>query len=145
MAPIYATGNHFVVGLKENAAIAEIVEEGVNGRLDVQRVEPEGEDASFTLAFRIEVFDLEFLFFSNRVEAGVSVEKVSNEGEVEFGVSGYKRGRRKELAAVQSVSILKNLFGTLEKVSGLEGATAAKIWSQLVEENSVIVAFFNVR
>ncbi len=145
MAPIYAAGNHFVVGLKENIAIAEIVEKGVNGRLNVQRVEPKGENTSFTLAFRIKVFDLEFLFFGNGIEARVSVEKISNEGKVEFGVSGYKGRRRKELAAVQSVSILENLFGTLEKVSGLEGAAAAEIWSQLVEENSVIVAFFDVR
>lgn len=145
MSPIYAPGHHFVVGLKENIAIAEIVEEGVDGRLDVQRVEPKGENTSFTLAFRIEVFDLEFLFFGNGVEARVSVEKISNEGEVEFGISGYKGGWRKELAAVQSVSILENLFGTLEKISGLEGAAAADIWSQLVEENSVIVAFFDVR
>ena len=145
MAPVYAAGNHFVVGLEKNITIVEIVEEGVNGWLDVQRVEPKGENTSLTLAFRIEVFDLEFLFFGNRVEARVSVEKISNEGEVEFGISGYKRRGRKELAAVQSVSILENLFGTLEKVSGLEGVAAAEIWSQLVEENSVIVAFFDVR
>lgn len=132
MAPIYAAGNHFVVGLEEDASIAEIVEKGVNGWLDVQRVEPKGENTSFTLAFRIEIFDLKFLFFGNRVEARVSVEKISNEGEVEFGVSSYKRRRRKKFAAVESVSILEDLFGTLEKISGLEGAAAAKIWSQLV-------------
>ena len=93
MAPIYAAGNHFVVGLEEDASIAEIVEKGVNGWLDIQRVEPKGENTSFTLAFRIEIFDLKFLFFGNRVEARVSVEKISNEGEVEFGVSSYKRRR----------------------------------------------------
>ncbi len=145
MAPVYAAWNHFVVGLEENVAIVEIVEEGVNSRLDVQRVEPKGENTSLTLAFRIEVFDLEFLFFGNRVEAGVSVEKISNKGEVEFGVSGYEGRWRKELAAVQSVGVLEDLFGTLEKVSGLEGAAAAEIWSQLIKENGIIVAFFNVR
>ena len=132
MAPIYAAGNHFVVGLEEDASIAEIVEKGVNGWLDVQRVKPKGENTSFTLAFRIEIFDLKFLFFGNRVEARVSVEKISNEGEVEFGISSYKRRRRKKFAAVESVSILEDLFGTLEKISGLEGAAAAEIWSQLV-------------
>ena len=106
MAPVYAAGEYFVVGLKENIAVAEIVEEGVNSGLDVQRVEPKGENTSFTLAFCIEVFDLEFLLFGNRVEAGVSVEKIGNEGEVEFGVSGYKGRWGKELAAVQVVSIL---------------------------------------
>ena len=106
MAPVYAAREDFVVGLEEDAAIAEIVEEGVYGWLDVQGVEPEGENTSFTLAFRVEVFDLEFLLFGNRVKAGVGVEKVSNEGEVEFGVSGYKRSWGKELAAVQAVSIL---------------------------------------
>ena len=129
MAPVYAAGDYFVVGLKEDAAVAEIIEEGVNSGLNVQRVEPKGENASFTLAFRIEVFDLEFLLFGNRVEAGVSVEKISNEGEVEFGISGYKGRRRKELAAVEAISILQYLFGTLEKVSDLEGAAAAEIWS----------------
>lgn len=145
MAPVYAAGDYFVVGLEEDAAVAEIVEEGVYSWLDVQGVEPKGENTSFTLAFRVEVFDLEFLLFGNRVEAGMSIEKISNEGEVELGVSGYKGSRRKEFAAVQVVSILQNLFGTLEKVSSLEGAAAAKIWRQLVEENSVIVAFFDVR
>ena len=100
MAPVYAAGDYFVVGLKEDTAVAEVVEEGVYGGLDVQGVEPEGENAGFTLAFRVEVFDLEFLFFGYRVEAGVSVEKISNEGEVEFGVSGYKRSWGKEFAAV---------------------------------------------
>lgn len=75
----------------------------------------------------------------------MSVEKISNEGEVEFGISGYKRSRGKELAAVKAVSVLQYLFRTLEKVSGLEGAAAAEIWSQLVKKNSVIVAFFDVR
>ena len=106
MAPIHAAGNYFVVGLEENVAIAEIVEERVNSGLDVQRVEPKGENTSFTLAFRIEVFHLELLFFGNRVEAGMSIEKISNEGEVELGISGYKGRRGKELAAIQAVSIL---------------------------------------
>ena len=100
MAPVYAAGEYFVVGLEEDVAVAEIVEEGVYGGLNVQGVEPEGENTGFTLAFCIEVFDLEFLLFGDRVEAGVSVEKISNEGEVEFGVSGYKGSWGKELAAV---------------------------------------------
>lgn len=35
MAPVYAAREDFVVGLEENVAVAEVVEEGVYGRLDV--------------------------------------------------------------------------------------------------------------
>ena len=100
MAPVYAAGYYFVVGLEEDAAVAKVVEKGVYGGLDVEGVEPEGKYTGLTLAFRVEVFDLEFLFFGNGIEARVSVEKISNEGEVEFGVSSYKRSWGKEFAAV---------------------------------------------
>ena len=40
VAPIDAAGDDFVVGLEEDAAVAEVVEEGVDGRLDVEGVEP---------------------------------------------------------------------------------------------------------
>jgi len=35
VTPIYAAWDDFVVGLEENAAIAEIIEERVDSRLDV--------------------------------------------------------------------------------------------------------------
>ena len=35
MAPVYAAGDDFVVGLEEDTAVAEVVEEGVYGGLDV--------------------------------------------------------------------------------------------------------------
>jgi hypothetical protein len=72
--PIDAAGYDFVVGLEENAAVAEVVEEGIHCRAHVEGVEPEGEDAGFALAFGVEVFDFEFFFFRDGVQTGVGVE-----------------------------------------------------------------------
>ncbi len=72
--PVDAAGDHFVVSLEENAAVAEVVEEGVHCWADIEGVEPEGEDAGFALAFGVEVFDFEFFFFRDGVEAWVGVE-----------------------------------------------------------------------
>ena len=94
MAPIDTTRYDFIVSLEENATISQIVEERVNSWLDIEGIEPEGEDTSFSLALCIEVFNLVFFFFGNGIEAGVGVEEVGNESEVEFGVSGDERGWR---------------------------------------------------
>ena len=90
MTKIYASGNDFVVGLKEYTAITEIIIEGVDRWLDVERIKPKREYTSFALSFGVEVFNFEFLFFCNRVEARVCVEKVGNESKIEFGVACYK-------------------------------------------------------
>ena len=127
VAPVDAAWDDFVVGLEEDGAVAEVVEEGVDGRLDVEGVEPEGEDAGFALAFGVEVFHLELFFFGDRVEARVGVEKVGDEGEVEFRVAGYKGGGGKKFAAVESVGVLEDFFGSLEEVAGLEGRAAADV------------------
>ena len=112
--PVDAAGDDFVVSLEEDAAVAEVVEERVDGRFDVEGVEPKGEDAGFALAFGIEIFDFEFFFFRDGVEAGVSVEKVGDEGEVEFWVAGDQGCGGEEFAAVEPVCVLEYLFGSLE-------------------------------
>ena len=58
VAEVDAARHDFVVRLQEDGAVAEVVEEGVHGGLDVEGVEPEGEDAGLALAFGVEVFDL---------------------------------------------------------------------------------------
>lgn len=80
--PVDGAGEDFVVGLQEDTAVAEVVEEGIHSGADVEGVEPEGENASFAFAFGVEVFDFEFFFFSDGVEAWVGVEEVGDEGEV---------------------------------------------------------------
>lgn len=87
--------------------------------MDVKRVQPQGEDSRLTLAFGIEIVDLSFFFLGDRVEAGVRVEQVGYESEVEFRVTGYEGGGREELAAVELVGVLEDLFGTLVKISSL--------------------------
>ena len=57
MTPIDASGNDFVIGLEENTTISEIIKEGINGWLNIQRVQPQGENTGFSLAFGIEIFD----------------------------------------------------------------------------------------
>ena len=58
VSPVDAAGDDFVVGLEEDGAVSEVVEEGVDGGLDVEGVEPQGENASFSFAFGVEIFDL---------------------------------------------------------------------------------------
>lgn len=144
VAPIDRAGDNFVVGLEEDGAVGEIVEEGVDCRLDVEGVEPEGEDACFALAFCVEVFDLGFFFVGDGVEAGMSVEEVGDEGEVEFRVAGDEGLGGEEFAAGELVGVLEDLFGALEEVAVLERGAGAEVRGELVEEDGVIVAFFNV-
>lgn len=127
VAPVDAAGDYFVVGLQEDGAVGEVVEEGVDGRLHVERVEPEGEDAGFTFALGVKVFDLSFFLLGDGVETRVGVEKVGDEGEVEFGVAGDERGGREEFAARELVGVLKDLFGPLVEVASLEGRAGAEV------------------
>lgn len=67
MPPVHTAGNHFVVRLEQDGAVAQVIEEGNDGRAHVEGVEPQGEDAGFALAFRVEVFDVGFFFFGDGV------------------------------------------------------------------------------
>lgn len=67
MTPIDGTLDNLVVRLQEDCAVSEIIVKGVDSRLDVQTVEPESKYSRFSLAFRIEVVDLELLFLCNRI------------------------------------------------------------------------------
>lgn len=58
----------------------------------------------------------------------MGVEKVGYEGEVEFRVSGYEGCWSEEFAAIELVSIGKDLFGALEEVAGLERLTVTEGW-----------------
>ena len=144
MSPVHAAFDYFVVGLHEDGAVAQVVEEGVHGWLHVEGVEPEGEDAGFALTFRVEVVDLGFFLFGDGIEAGVRVEEVGDEGEVKFWVTGYEGGGGEEFAAGEAVGVLKDELGALEEVVSLEGRAGAGFWSELVEEDGVVVAFFDV-
>ncbi len=92
MSPVNAPRDYFIVRLQKNGAIPEVIKQGVNGRLNIKRVEPESKDASFAFAFRIEVIDLEFLFFSDGIKAGVIVEKIGDKCQVKFRITSDKRG-----------------------------------------------------
>lgn len=74
------------------------------------------------------------------------VEEVGDEGEVEFGVAGDEGGRGQEFAAgwVEPVGVLEDLFGALQKVRGLKWVARADIWCELVEQDRVVFAVFNV-
>lgn len=144
VAPVDAAGEDFVVGLQEHGTVAEVVKEGVDGRLDIQRIKPEGEDAGLALAFGVEVFDLGFFFLGDGVEAGVGVEEVGDESEVEFWVAGDEGGWGEEFAAGEAVGVLEDEFGAVVEVVGLEGSTVAEGGGELGEEDGVVVAFFYV-
>ncbi|KAL8962759.1 MAG: hypothetical protein Q9193_000878, partial [Seirophora villosa] len=144
VAPVDAASYNFVVRLQEDGAVSEVVEERVDCGLDVERVEPECEDARFAFSLGVEIFDLGFFLLGDGVEAWVGVEEVGYKGEVEFGVAGHEGGRREEFAAREFIGVLKDLFGALVEVAGLEGRAGALVRGQLVQEDGVVVAFFDV-
>lgn len=129
MAPIDTSRNDFVVSLEKYAAVPKVVEEGINGWLDVEGVKPKRKDTCFAFAFCIKVFHFKLLFFCDRVEAWVGVEQIGDEGKVELRISSYERRWGKKFATIEPVGVLKNLLGTLKEITGLEGAAAADIWS----------------
>ena len=73
------------------------------------------------------------------------IEKVCDEGEVEFWVAGDEGGWGEKFTAGELVCVLEDLFGTLEEVAGLEGGAGAEVGGKLGEEDGVIVAVFDVR
>lgn len=144
VAPVDGAGDDFIVGLEKDGAVREVVEERVDSRLDVEGIEPKGEDAGFAFAFGVKVFDLGFLLVGDGVEAWVGVEEVGDKGEVEFGVAGNEGGRGEKLATGELVGVLKDFFGALVEIAGLERGAGAEVRGELGEEDGVVVAFFDV-
>jgi hypothetical protein len=130
--------------LQQHAAVLEVLEEGLHDGLDVERVEPEREDAGFALALGVEVFDVGFFLLRDRVQAWVRVEEVGDEGEVKLWVAGDERAGRKEFAAVEPVGVLQDLLGALEEVACLEWGAGADVRCELVEEDGIVLAVFYV-
>jgi len=90
----------------------QILEQVVDSRLDVQRVQPQGKDPSLPLSLRIEVLDLRrSLGFLERLQTRPGVEEMSDEGEVELGVSSDERGGSEVFSASDFVSVLEDLEG----------------------------------
>ena len=88
MPPVDASRNDFVVSLQEDGAVGKIVKERDDRWLDVERVQPKGEDTGFALSFGVKIVNLGLFFFGDRIEARVSIEEVSYEGEIQLGVAG---------------------------------------------------------
>ena len=94
---------------KEKKTYLEIFEQIVNSRIDIERIEPESEDTSFTLSLCVEIFnDRSFVLFE-RFESGPSVEQVGDESEIEFRGSSDEGCRSEVLAAPDGVGVLKDL------------------------------------
>lgn len=91
MSPINASRDDFVVSLEEYAAVPKVIEERVDGWLDIERIKPKREDTGFAFTLCVKVFNYELLLFGDGVQARVGIEEVGNKGKVEFGVSGYER------------------------------------------------------
>jgi hypothetical protein len=87
MAPVYATGYYFVVRLKEDVSIAQVVKERLNRRLDVEGVKPESEDSGFTLTFRVKVFNICLFFLCNGIKTGVGIKEIGYKSEIELWVA----------------------------------------------------------
>ncbi len=74
------------------------------------------------------------------------IEEVRDESEVELGVAGDEGGRGEEFAAggVEAVGVLQDLLGALVEVRCLEGRAGAGVGGELVEEDGVVFAVFDV-
>lgn len=145
--PKHAAFDNLVEGLKQDIPVANIIEEGDHRRPHIKTVEPESEDAGFAVALGVEIFhfDLYLLFVCDGFESRVVVEEVSDEGEVELGVTANKRFWCQEFAAAEFVSFLKDLFSALEIVSCVEGrARTAVLAADLAKEDGIIFAIFDV-
>ena len=132
MAPVDAAGDNFVVGLQEDSAVTEVVEQGVDGWSHIQGVEPQCEDTGFALPFSVKVLDLGFFFFRDGVQAGMRVEKIGDKGKVQFRVAGHQGGGGEEFAAFELVGVVQDFFGSLKEITGLQGRTAAEFGCELI-------------
>lgn len=123
----------------------EILEQVVHSRVDVERVEPEGEHTRLTLALSVKVLDLgRRLVLLKRRKTRPCVEQVGNECKVELGVAVDHTVRRQEAAAPNAVGVLQHLLGTLVQVLRLEGPLGALVGLELVEQDGVVLAVRDV-
>jgi hypothetical protein len=74
----------------------------------------------------------------------VRVEEIGDEGKVQFRVAGDEGGGSQEFAAFEFVGVVEDLFGALEQVPGLEWCARAEFWLELVEEDGIIFAIFDI-
>ena len=144
MFPVHAAGDNFIESLKQDTSVFEVFEEGLHGGIYVEGVEPECEDTGFALAFCVKVFYFGFFGFVEGREAGVVVEEVCHEGEIQFGISGDEGGGSEVFSAVEFVGVLEDLFGSLEEVSCLEWGAGTFGGVELVEEDSIIFTVLDV-
>ncbi len=122
MAPVDKALDDLIVRLEEDGAVPEVVEEGLDGGLHVEAVEPEREDTSFSLALRVEIFHLQLLLLRDGIEGGVRVEEVRDKGEVELRVTGDERGGVRNLRQPSLSACDENLLRPLQEIPGLEGS-----------------------
>ena len=96
----------------EKQAHLEILKEVVYAWLNVQRVEPKREHASFPLALGIKVLyslGLNHLRGLKGFQARVRIEQVRDEGKIEPWVSGKERRGREVFPAANAFCVVKDL------------------------------------
>lgn len=145
VTPVHASGDDFLIRLQEDGAISEIIEEGIDGRPNVEGIEPQGEDTRFTLSLGIKIFDFELFFFGNGIQAWVRVEQIRDKGQVELRIAGHEGRRSQKFATPKLVGMLKHLLGLLDEIPCLQRCLTADIGGELVEEYCVVIAILDVR
>jgi hypothetical protein len=98
----------------------EILEQVVDSRINTERIEPKGEDSSFTLSLGIKVlYSTEILSRFKRFEAWPRIEQIGDKGKVQTGIPSNERLRGQIFATSNPVSVLENLFRALQTIWGL--------------------------
>ena len=113
MAEVNASWYDLVVRLHENGAVSEVVEERINGRLDVETVQPKRKHTSFSFAFCVKVVDLKLIFLGERVKPWMGVEEICDERQIELRVSSDQGCWSQEFTAIEFLGVLKDLLGPL--------------------------------
>lgn len=74
------------------------------------------------------------------------IEEVGDESKVELRVASDERGWGEEFAArgIEAIRGLEDLFGSLVEVGCLQGGAIADLRGELREQDSVILAIFDV-
>lgn len=89
----------------------EILEEIINPRINIQRIQPKRENPRFPFSLCIKVFNHGTFILFEGFKTRPSVEQVGDKGEVEFGVSGDEGRWGEVLATTDRVGVGKDLDG----------------------------------
>jgi len=110
LGPINGSWVNLVHDLQDDQTVTQVSEQVVHEGIDAERVHPQGKGTRLagSLGSKEPFLELGLFGFGEGLEAGVGVEQVGDEGQVELGVAGNNVAGLEELAAAELVSVLEH-------------------------------------